>query len=76
MRRLQRSKEDYISVFNRVCGVTADNEPLEGRPVHVGGKAVDTATHAPAYAAGNAASHAIDKDTGTLLVKTVGLAPL
>lgn len=51
-----------------VGGAIADNGVGSLFPVEVGGKAVDAATYAPAYTAGDAAEFAVDKDTGALLV--------
>lgn len=55
---------------NQVQGNAADNAVSTGNPVYVGGLAVTGATYAPAYAVGDRAALAVDKDSGGLLVVT------
>lgn len=60
----------------RVKGDVADNAAqVNTSPVYVGGKAVESATYAPAYTAGDAVGAAFDKDTGALLTLPANLAP-
>jgi hypothetical protein len=51
-----------------VQGTAADNAAAVGDPVQMGGVAVDSATYAPGYTAGDAAKLAIDQTSGALLV--------
>lgn len=50
-----------------VTGAAADNAVKSGNPVYVAGGAVTGSTYSPAYAVGDAAQFAIDKDSGGLL---------
>ncbi len=56
-------------------GDVADNAVLVNTsPNLIGGKAVDTVSYAPAYTAGDAATLAVDKDNGGLLVNQANLS--
>lgn len=55
-------------------GDVADNAPqVQTSPNYVGGKAVTTASYAPAYTTSDAAGVAVDKDNGGILVNQANL---
>lgn len=55
-------------------GIDIDNDPLTAnKPVPVGGKAVQTATYAPAYTTGDMVLASFDKDNGGLNVNQANL---
>lgn len=65
---LYNSVSGSISTF--ISGQVADNAVETQNPIPVAGKAVTSASYAPAYTAGDRATVAVDKDTGGVLAHT------
>ncbi len=78
--RLQRIAQRLTTIISGlfVTGFDIDNavQSANTKPVIIGGKAVTTASYAPAYTAGDAVQAAYDKDNGALLVNQGALSSL